>query len=319
MRVHLRKIGLLLTAFGASACQSDLRKNEGSAKEGAAAPTLGAIGDEAVVVLDSVTVSRIGLRTMALERATRTPMLELSAVIVDDPGAGTTIRAGIGGRLTAADGGHWPTVGERLDAGSEIAQVGDARAVTVPRSGSVTRLLAQPGELVQAGQPLLELTDYSTPLARLAWAMSEVAPPTEIGFRQLSGGATVPGRLAGTSPQADPVTGGTAYLYRLGQGGSGLRPGAALVALVPDQAASRHGIELPSAAVVQWDALAWAYVQRSPGKFARVRVSTDYPVPGGWRVEDGLHPGDRVVIAGAGQLLSEEFRARIVVGEEVGE
>jgi hypothetical protein len=305
--------------LGASGCQSDLRKNAGNEKEGAAAPTLGAVGDEAVVVLDSATVSRIGLRTMTLERATRTPMLELSAVIVDDPGAGTTVRAGIGGRLTAADGGRWPAVGQRLEAGTEIAQVGDARAVTVPRGGSVTRLLAQPGELVQAGQPLLELTDYSSPLARLAWGASEVAPPAEIGFRQLSGGATVQGRLAGTSPQADPVTGGIAYLYRVGQGGSRLRPGAALVALVPDQAAPRRGVELPSAAVVQWDALAWAYVQRAPGKFARVPVSTDHPVPGGWRVEDDLHPGDRVVVAGAGQLLSEEFRARIVVGEEVGE
>jgi hypothetical protein len=71
--------------------------------------------------------------------------------------------------------------------------------------------------------------------------------------------------------------------------------------------------------VVQWEALAWAYVERAPGRFARVRVPTEHPLPGGWRVEQGLAPGDQVVVVGAGQLLSEEFRARIVVGEEVGE
>jgi hypothetical protein len=48
-------------------------------------------------------------------------------------------------------------------------------------------------------------------------------------------------------------------------------------------------------------------------------VATEHPVPGGWRVDHGLNAGDRVVTVGAGQLLSEEFRARIVVGEEVGE
>jgi hypothetical protein len=56
-----------------------------------------------------------------------------------------------------------------------------------------------------------------------------------------------------------------------------------------------------------------------PGRFLRVPVATTHPVPGGWLVTAGVVPGDRVVSRGAGQLLSEEFRARITVGEEVGE
>jgi len=36
-------------------------------------------------------------------------------------------------------------------------------------------------------------------------------------------------------------------------------------------------------------------------------------------VTTGLTAGDRVVVTGAELLLSEEFRAKIVVGEEVGE
>jgi multidrug efflux pump subunit AcrA (membrane-fusion protein) len=92
-----------------------------------------------------------------------------------------------------------------------------------------------------------------------------------------------------------------------------------MVAFLPDRRVRGAGVEVPSSAVVQWEALAWTYVERAPGRFARVRVPTDHPFPGGWSVDEGLKPGDRVVVTGAGQLLSEEFRARIVVGEEVGE
>jgi multidrug efflux pump subunit AcrA (membrane-fusion protein) len=76
---------------------------------------------------------------------------------------------------------------------------------------------------------------------------------------------------------------------------------------------------VPSGAVVQWDALAWAFVERAPGTYVRMRVPTDLAVSGGWLVRQGLSAGDRVVVAGASQLLSEEFRARISVGQEVGE
>jgi hypothetical protein len=272
-----------------------------------------------VVSLDSATTSRIGLHTTVLARATRAQELELAAVVVEDPGATTTVRAGVGGRLTEAPDHRWPRIGEHLEVGTEIAQIGDARAVAVPRGGSVTRLLAQPGELVQGGQPLLELTDFGSPLVRVAWTIGSVAPPASLTLRPLAGGPRLVARLEGPSPEADPLTGGSAFLYRLEAGGVTLRPGAALLALISDPAGSGAAVQVPSAAVVQWQALAWVYVERAPGSFARVQISTEHPVLGGWRVERGLAPGDRVVVTGAEQLLSEEFRARIVVGEEVGE
>jgi hypothetical protein len=70
---------------------------------------------------------------------------------------------------------------------------------------------------------------------------------------------------------------------------------------------------------VQWEGLGWAYRQRSPGRFERVRVSTDRPVPGGWLTGPPLAAGDTVVLRGAEELLSEEFRARVTVGDESGE
>ena len=300
-------------------CGGDGHKQEAEGQPPQPAPRHSAIGGDAVVAVDSATISRIGLRTTVLARTSRAQEVELAAVVIEDPGATTTVRVGVGGRLTEAASHSWPRVGERLEAGTEIAQVGDARAVLVPRGGSVTRLLAQPGELVQSGQGLMELTDYRAPLVRVAWTTGIARPPASLAFRPLTGRTRLVARFEGPALEADPLTGGSAYLYRLPSGGSTLRPGAALVGLLPDPTASLPGVEVPNAAVVQWEALAWVYLERAPGKFARVRISTEHAVPGGWRVDQGLAPGDRVVVTGAGQLLSEEFRARIVVGEEVGE
>ena len=62
-----------------------------------------------------------------------------------------------------------------------------------------------------------------------------------------------------------------------------------------------------------------SFVRRAPGRYVRIAVPTDAPLDGGWLVAQGFAPGDEVVVVAAGQLLAEEFRARIAVGEEVGE
>lgn len=293
----------------------------GEAGEGGAAtgapPATAEVGEEAGIVLDSATVRRIGLETAVLAIQTRASEIALPAVIVEDPGAGVTVRSGIAGRLAAAPDTPWPDVGQRLTEASVIAQVGDARPITVPRGGTVVRVLAQPGELVQAGQPLLELVDYAGPIARLAW--EDGTPPATVAFGPLQGAGRFTGTRLGPAPEADPLTGAPAWQYRLAGAAAVLRPGALLTAHAPGPAPPRRGVLIPGPAVVQWDALAWAYVERAPGRYVRVRVPTSAPVPGGWLVERGFEPGQRVVVTGAGLLLSEEFRARIVVGEEVGE
>jgi hypothetical protein len=76
---------------------------------------------------------------------------------------------------------------------------------------------------------------------------------------------------------------------------------------------------VPDSAVVQWEGLAWAYRARGADRFERVRVVTDHPAAGGWVVDGPLAAGDSVVVRGAEELLSEEFRARVTVGDESGE
>jgi hypothetical protein len=272
---------------------------------------------EVAVSLDSATIARIGLRTTALRAASSAPSLSLPALVIDDPGATTLLRAGVGGRLRVADGRSWPRLGESLQAGDTLAQVGDALPLLLPRGGTVTRVLAQPGEVVQPGQELLEVVDYSAPLVRVSWSAEAGAPPATLTLSPLGGGKSVRATLLGPAPAGDPLTLGPASLYRAS--GSPLRPAQALLAEVGGAGAFRRGVLIPTAAVVQWDGLAWAYVERAPGRYVRLMLPTDGAVEGGWLVERNFAAGDQVVTVAAGQLLAEEFRARITVGEEVGE
>jgi biotin carboxyl carrier protein len=290
------------------------------------------------VTLDTAELRRIGLSVAALRAGGRVAEIRLPAEMVAETERAATLRAPVSGRFTVAEGAHWPGLGERVRAGVEIARVSDARPLAMPISGTVTRVGAQPGALVEAGQALLEVADLSRPLVRVAWvAEAGGTPPPSLlldpgngvsGSGATGGASRVTARLVGPAPEADPVTRRPAYLYRAGRSWPGAAPGVPIVAVVPGaqpgdtgakSPAAGAAVVVPDSAVVQWEGLAWVYRRRAPGRFERVRVATDRPVPGGWLTGSPLAAGDTVVVRGAEELLSEEFRARVTVGDESGE
>jgi biotin carboxyl carrier protein len=272
-------------------------------------------GDETVIRFDTTEVRRAGIATAPAAAVRAAPTVEVLGELAADPGAVTSVRAPVTGRLAAP---RWPAVGERVAAGTEVAQVGDALPLVLARGGTVTRIGARPGELVQAGQELLALQDGATTLARIVWTETG-APPARIALAPLGApGAGAAARFAGMAPEADPGTRRPVALYRLERSPDGAGAGTPLVARIAAGEAAA-AVLVPARATVQWQGLAWAFVERAPGDYARVRVPTDLPVDGGWGVRDGIAPGDRIVVQGAQQLLSEEFRAEARVGEEVGE
>jgi biotin carboxyl carrier protein len=271
------------------------------------------------VVLDSSDAERIGLHTAPLESAGGGEQVQLVAEILQEPERAATVRAPVAGRLTAPQG-RWPRLGDVVRAGSPLAQVSDARPLTAPLSGTVTEVSARPGEIVELGQSLLRITDLSHPMIRVVWSdRAGSRPPRAISVAASPSAHPVPARLIGPAAEADPVTRQPAYLYRAERSWPGATPGTLAVALVSAGSGGAAGVLVPDRAVVQWDGLAWAYVQRAAGTFERVRVPTDHPASGSWIAGAPLVPGDRVVVVGAEQLLSEEFRAQVTVGDESGE
>ena len=128
------------------------------------------------------------------------------------------------------------------------------------------------------------------------------------------------------------MTRSPAYFYRV-RAGRGVRPGLPVTTVVNEDRASAGvgaatvagGLVVPRDAVVQWEGLAWVFVERASGQFVRLRVDTARPVNGGWLVVAAPAPrpgvlaaGDAVVVRGAQQLLSAEFQSRIPQGDEEG-
>jgi len=121
--------------------------------------------------------------------------------------------------------------------------------------------------------------------------------------------------------EVDPLTRLPAWLYRAARPWPGARPGLPVSAAVAMPGASGRGAFVPQAAIVQWDGLIWVFRRRGTGQYERVRVPGARAVAGGWLVPAGeeLVPGDTVVVRGAQVLLSEEFKSRVRVGDEVAE
>lgn len=268
---------------------------------------------------------RVGIELAMVRPAPPGAESRLMGEVVPETERAAVLRAPVAGRFTVPDGVRWPALGERVAAHVALAQVSDAQPLALPIGGVVTRVGAQPGALVEAGQALLEVADYSHPLVRVAWLDPRGGPPPtrlRVGPGSTASAIRVLAHLVGPAPEADPVTRRAAYLYRADRTWPGATPGTPVAAYAETRearGAPAAGALVPDSAVVQWEGLAWAYRARRADQFERVRVATDRPGAGGWVVDGPLTAGDSVVVRGAEELLSEEFRARVTVGDESGE
>jgi hypothetical protein len=115
------------------------------------------------------------------------------------------------------------------------------------------------------------------------------------------------------APTADPHLQGQGFLLKVEAQGFALRPGTSVTGRLESPGNTKHGVEVPEAAVVRTGDRAWAYVQIAPTQFERRQLEVTSPVARGWFVPSGFVAGDRIVVTGAQALLSEELKSQIQV------
>jgi multidrug efflux pump subunit AcrA (membrane-fusion protein) len=212
----------------------------------------------------------------------------------------------------------------RLTAASETASlltasVREARGPTGPmpllarQGGEVVEVLAQPGEAVESGQPILRVARFDRVVARVELPLGERVPSAVQAARIVVVGyddRPLRGELIGRAA-SDPKAPGQALLFRVTADRLALRPGEAITAYLMVPGAAQTGVTIPLSAVIRFAGKAWAYAQIGAEKFARRDVALDRPTAEGWFIASGFAPGDRVVVGGAQMLLSEELKSQV--------
>jgi HlyD family secretion protein len=200
------------------------------------------------------------------------------------------------------------------------AAAGPAGAVPlrIERGGQVVELLAQPGESIESGQPILRVSRFDRLLARVDLPAGDHAGAAAAGARIVAVGREdrpVRATRIALAPAIDPKTQGQSFLFQVADAGLALRPGQAVTAYLELPGAPRRGVVVPRAAVLRYTGKTWVYAQAGAGQFTRREVLLDDATAGGWFTQS-LAPGDRVVTDAAQTLLSEELKSQIQVGEE---
>lgn len=191
------------------------------------------------------------------------------------------------------------------------------RPLVVERGGEVVELIAQPGESIEPGSPILRVARMNDLLARIQIPVGEHLPASVTSARVVPvgfGNQPIAATRVAATPAIDPRIQGEAFWFRLQGSRFGLRPGVAVTAYFSVPGERSTGVIVPQSAIVRYQGLGFAYIQTSADRFVRKQISFDHPNGNGFFTTENFHPGDRVVVAGAQSLLSEQLKSQI--GEE---
>jgi hypothetical protein len=139
------------------------------------------------------------------------------------------------------------------------------------------------------------------------------SPPKEATL-EVEGGMPATATFVSLAARTDPRIQGVSFLY-LAPASSLVLPGMNLLVSLPS-GPPRDGVAIPSSAIVWWQDRAWIYRQAGADMFVRTEIPTSLPTANGGYIVKDLPKDAKIVTQGAQLLLSEEFRARIQVGDD---
>jgi RND family efflux transporter MFP subunit len=186
--------------------------------------------------------------------------------------------------------------------------------IEAPADGLVLRRLAEPAELVQAGQPVLVVGGLDrgwivkASLADRDVVAAAVGDAARVTFDAWPG-RTFPGRVTVVSTAADAATGTFPVEVQVEPGDARFVQGlVAKVALAPRGAHVAAAPVVPVAALLEANDERATVYRYDPAHGTAARVAVRIGRLDGDRVEvlDGLAPGDRVVVEGAAFLSDGE-------------
>jgi hypothetical protein len=275
---------------------------------------------ETIIKLDAETQKLMGLQTVSLEAAELNKEIKCFGRVLDS----SALAASVAEHITAqsasaasqAELQRLKTLVAQSNASAralEAAQAAAARDMAQKESVRL-RLLSSWGAAIAERQ---DLPEFAQSLGKLDSVLVQLNLHTDEALIEMpqiarliantAQTATVEAKFLSLAPSVDPQLQGQALLFLVSPNRSHLVPGAALTAYIPVSGEKQSGVNLPRDAIVRRDGASWVYAQTSPETFRRTEVHLETPLTNGWFITT-LKTGDKVVTAGAGQILSEEAK-----------
>lgn len=185
----------------------------------------------------------------------------------------------------------------------------DFADLRAPADGLISKRLVQPGQVVSAGTELLRLIrdgrlEWRAELPESQLADVAVGNTVELPYA----GQVVSGRIRAVTPGVDAQT-RTGTIYADLPAPDPLKPGMYVEGRIVT--GDGQALTIPTAAIVQRDGHSYVFSVNDKQQAARHRVRTGQAVNGQTAILEGLKPGDKVVVDGAG-FLGEGDRVRVV-------
>ncbi len=174
-------------------------------------------------------------------------------------------------------------------------------------AGIVTAVLAEPGQVVAAGQPVFRLAregEWEVAFALPEADLSAVRVGMPATVRLWADGRVLAGRVREIAPLADPATRSFATRVALTGARGPLALGMSATVEFPSETA--EGIRVPHAAIVEQDGRTAVWVIGGDATVALRPVTVLRWSDGGAWVGDGLAEGETIVAAGAAFLRAGE-------------
>ncbi|HEV2327769.1 MAG TPA: hypothetical protein VGY56_03150 [Verrucomicrobiae bacterium] len=161
------------------------------------------------------------------------------------------------------------------------------------------------------------LAEQKSVLIRLDAAAGDWPADSPVAGQLLSPVASRPidADFIGRAAATDPMVQGAGFIFAVTNAPAVLTPGLAVTGFLQLPGGTASGTIVPDAAVVRFDGGDWIYVQANQTNFERRRIILDRPMNDGWFVTNNIAPNDNIIVTGAQDLLSEEHKAEIQMGD----
>ncbi|HZV36169.1 MAG TPA: hypothetical protein VFB72_16450, partial [Verrucomicrobiae bacterium] len=156
------------------------------------------------------------------------------------------------------------------------------------------------------------VTSLDNVLIRLDLSAGQQLPAQPSGARIIGlSGTSANADVLGVALAVDPQTQGQGMVLQIKGNDLHFLVNEAVTGYLKLPGEPLSGVIVPRSAVVRAAGAEWVYQQTADDQFTRKEIQLDHPVENGWFVKENFAAGDKVVVAGAQTLLSEELKGAL--------